>query len=529
MAKQIFVLGIGGTGMRCIESFIHLCAMGMFDDTDVHLLALDTDKDNGNFKRLRDLKDAYSNTKGINKTHSALKDTFFSANIIYYQFSPDYSTISNFEALYKYGDTQFLNPERTAIADLLLSENTRQFDLKHGYRAQTHLGSMLMYHSIIEDVTRNNTSQLSKFIEALVNSAQAGKPRVFILGSVFGGTGASSIPIIPKALMKAASIITEATDIERNAFFGSTLLTGYFSFKLPGDVERTNQKIIATSEKFALNSQAAMMFYEADDTVKKTYQKFYMLGTEGLNWKPGKVKAENQTLTGGMEQENDSHYIELLAAFAAYDFFNLDELELQRYKDGNLLDYLYRTIEDDGKITFTDFVGAEGKDELAKKFGLLVAMSFLVNIPAYDFMVQAVKGGLDNKQIKLNYKTIDLEEINNLKRYMELFHFKLNKGGEIKDGWLRQIHRSAGGGDKFLFNPELFKTSGFTDFKFNDKLFSKESGYAKNEFSVSLISNIFSTFKTEFLKVAEPTTITEPCERLIKHTYDTLCKLYEFK
>lgn len=50
MAQQYFVLGIGGTGMRCIESLIHLCAMGMFDDTDIHLLALDTDKDNGNLR-----------------------------------------------------------------------------------------------------------------------------------------------------------------------------------------------------------------------------------------------------------------------------------------------------------------------------------------------------------------------------------------------------------------------------------------------------------------------------------------------
>ena len=42
MAQQYFVLGIGGTGMRCIESLLHLCGMGMFDDTDIYLLALDT-------------------------------------------------------------------------------------------------------------------------------------------------------------------------------------------------------------------------------------------------------------------------------------------------------------------------------------------------------------------------------------------------------------------------------------------------------------------------------------------------------
>lgn len=40
MPKSVFVVGIGGTGMRCIESFVHLCAIGMFDDTEVHLLAM---------------------------------------------------------------------------------------------------------------------------------------------------------------------------------------------------------------------------------------------------------------------------------------------------------------------------------------------------------------------------------------------------------------------------------------------------------------------------------------------------------
>mgnify|MGYP003496792769 CR=1 FL=1 len=63
MTKEVFVIGIGGTGMRCIESFIHLCAIGMFDDTEVNMLALDTDKDNGNFTRLKNLKEADIKTK----------------------------------------------------------------------------------------------------------------------------------------------------------------------------------------------------------------------------------------------------------------------------------------------------------------------------------------------------------------------------------------------------------------------------------------------------------------------------------
>lgn len=91
MAKQYFVMGIGGTGMRCIESLIHLCAMGMFDDTEIHLLALDTDKNNGNFSRLKEVKEAYVNAKNLDKANrTSLTDTFFSADIKYYEFSPNY-------------------------------------------------------------------------------------------------------------------------------------------------------------------------------------------------------------------------------------------------------------------------------------------------------------------------------------------------------------------------------------------------------------------------------------------------------
>lgn len=54
MPQKINVIGIGGTGMRCLEAFVHLCAIGMMDDTEVNVLALDTDKRNGNFKRLQE-------------------------------------------------------------------------------------------------------------------------------------------------------------------------------------------------------------------------------------------------------------------------------------------------------------------------------------------------------------------------------------------------------------------------------------------------------------------------------------------
>ena len=45
---------------------------------------------------------------------------------------------------------------------------------------------------------------LEKFCDKLV--AAGTSARVFILGSIFGGTGASSIPVIPKALKKFVAV-----------------------------------------------------------------------------------------------------------------------------------------------------------------------------------------------------------------------------------------------------------------------------------------------------------------------------------
>ena len=91
----------------------------------------------------------------------------------------------------------------------------------------------------------------------------------------------------------------------RNAYFGSTLLTAYFNFKTPTGDELNAQKVIATSDKFALNSQVAMMFYDDDATVRSTYQRFYMLGTDSIDWEPMAKRGEevSKTITGGAEQK----------------------------------------------------------------------------------------------------------------------------------------------------------------------------------------------------------------------------------
>ena len=533
MAKKFFVLGIGGTGMRCIESLIHLCAMGMFDDTDVHMLALDTDINNGNFSRLKEVKDAYMKTKNTNPTNSiASKDTYFSANLKYYQFSPNYDGNSTFDSVFDYISTKNKNPLETEIADLMFTDDVENFNLQHGYRAQTHLGSMMMYQSIIEEAKKNTNNDLKSFLTELTNAAQQANPHVFILGSVFGGTGASSIPIIPQAIAKAAGIVSNgAVNIADSAYFGSTLLTAYFNFKAPSQSELSKEKVIASSQKFALNSQVAMMFYDNDTTVKNTYQKFYMLGTEGMDYDPMAKDKEKitETITGGENQKNDSHYIELMAACAALDFCNTDDAKLKEIKDKSDIKYLYRSCNDTGKLEFQDFVGSDDALTFAKKFGTLIAFSLLCNGDA-DF----ISGLQDKRQGIGGFEDVDLSQISSLKHYFELFHVKFNSDGTMEDGWLRQLYRSAG--QNFLFNNDLFSPTSKKEmmkFDWSKSLYAKD-GITKGKECGGLLggmfSNKFNSFKEKFQEVMNGSQLqaTNKCEQVLKLMYDTLCALYKF-
>lgn len=533
MAKQFFVLGIGGTGMRCIESLIHLCAMGMFDNTEIHLLALDTDKNNGNFSRLKEVKESYLNAKGLDKaSRTSLQDTFFSADIKYYEFSPNYEKKSTFNEVFNYGNTKYNNPEVTDLADLVLSDNVESFNLRHGYRAQTHLGSMMMYHSILEAARARANNDLKDFLQSLIAASQTGTPRVFILGSVFGGTGASSIPIIPQAISRAAEIVSNGSaNVLKSAYFASTLLTAYFSFKAPSAEELRNQKVVATSDKFALNSQVAMMFYEDDTTVKNTYQRFYMLGTDGLAWDPMVRKKDKitHTITGGGDQKNDSHYIELLAACAALDFYNSDDNQLSQNKKLGQIDYVYRAIDQSGKLDFKDFVGSNDNNDkdFAKKFGMLLAFSFLCN--GSDDFVESCRCGVQ-KEIT-GFDSIDVNQVVALKQYFNLFNVR-KVGADLAEGWIRQLHRSAGGGDNFLFNPKLFGFQTIKEMKkfdWNKSLYRSE-GIGKDwNYSTGFFGSKFDTFKKEFIQnlhTNRPEAITNTGEQFYKLVYDTLCSIF---
>lgn len=507
-SRKIFLIGIGGTGMRCLESFVHTCAIGMYDNTEVHMLALDTDKNNGNYDRLRRLVNCYRSVNGGNEK----KDTFFSAKLNYYEFSPEY-TNQSFEKISNYVSASSHRSESPVadLVDLFVDEDVRRMNLEHGYRAQTQMGSMLMYYAILKaayekEVERKDCS-LMRFLDALGSDA---KQPVFVFGSVFGGTGASSIPVIPLAFKSLKNTLQKPNlgDLR----FGTMVLTNYFNFKKP-DVEEG--EVVAKAENFAVNSQAALMFYNGDSTVNNTYNRMYLLGRS--DQRDITEKQNNKSTTGGKEQENPADFIELLAASAAYHFFKEADKGKDAFSEDG--DKRFFSISHDfgktGKLDFPLF-GQEDADKLQEKLGIAVAASLLD--VAYEFFYNIAK--TPNMFEMVN---VDSEEFRNLKKYWGLFNYSVNADETLVDGWLPQMYHGKGG-EGILFKSLMFECKDLNSlktFKFNKELYAGEE---PPQFKVGVFENRFDVAKKSFNStlIDKKTTLDD----LLARTYATLSKLY---
>ena len=474
MSDKLFVIAIGGTGMRCLESFVHLCAIGMFDNQEIEVMMLDTDSSNGNLGRTENLINLYRRIKS--ESHDKIDggtpntDTFFSAKLNFYKFCTDYNqssriTFRNISKLSE-GDTD-TQRQNQLLSDLFLEKDTvQEFHLDHGYRAQTHLGSHLMYHGIVEaarklaagaevgDAEKNLENYLTKLQMAAENA------RVFVFGSVFGGTGASSIPIIPVAFRDAMEIRSGGKtnlDLSKTKF-GSTLLTEYFSFKKP-DLKQMGSKadsVIADSSFFPLNSQAALQFYQQDPTVQSVYKRMYHIGWP-LESKPLSGAGEAKTITGGKEQKNNCHIVELLCACAAYDFFTLPDATFNMEK----AEYLFRAIPFESEafnFTGNDLVGEKG-DVLTNKLGAFLSLAHISlsrNHAAWGdqgtkgFINQLHSNKIDKYDAIDDLSTVEIDD------YLKLFAYDFDKEKHFIPGWIYQVKKSVDPGT-FIFRSEAFQ------------------------------------------------------------------------
>jgi len=343
-----FIIAAGGTGMRLLESFVHQCAAGVYSGLEFDILSIDTDSENKNRQDLMALTDWYSKIRGNTDPQ---QNGLFSAKINAHHFVTrmPQNNANNIESILQNIPTAN-REENQLLAKALFSKNVREFNLDHGYRAQTQLGSLHMFATILnaaKNVSNNdaddNEKILKNYIQSLQNSST--DSRIMVMGSVFGGTGASSVPIIPKALNEAGKIIIGQTFTITDRVFGCAVMTDYFTFNPPLAEQEKSEKIIAKAFRFRDNSQLALDYYSSE--MGETYSNIYLVGNNGLETKSDySNKNGGETITGGASQNNPSHFLELTTAASISHFLNA--------KNSNT-EYYYKTLDTGNNLEVLDF------------------------------------------------------------------------------------------------------------------------------------------------------------------------------
>jgi hypothetical protein len=308
MAK-LFVFGIGGTGSRVIKAFTMLLASGVeLDGIDkVVPIVIDPDTSNGDVMRTNQILQNYQKVRKkleFDKEHS----NFFKTNITALSDLGEGSKSSiadNFTfhlaevANQQFGDYIGLNTlskENKALIKLLFSTDNLEADMKVGFKGNPNIGSVVL----------NQLKGSDEFKQFASSYAEGDK--IFIISSIFGGTGASGFPLLVKNIRNPSESLPN-TGFLKKSIIGAITVLPYF-----GVAPDPSSKI--DKGTFVSKAKAALSYYSKNLT---TVNALYYIGDD--------ISKDYPNKEGSEEQKNTAHFIELASALAIVNFTKIDNLE----------------------------------------------------------------------------------------------------------------------------------------------------------------------------------------------------------
>ena len=289
---KTFVFGIGGTGARVLRSLTLLLASGVECKSDIVPIIIDPDMNNGDLTRTVSLMQRYVAIKKKLDFNSNTKNRFFETEIIdKFNFRLPINNAQNI-TFKQFMDYDNMSLASKAMLQMLYSTKNLSSDMVVGFKGNPNIGSIVL----------NQFSDTIEF-QNIANEFSQGD-RIFIISSIFGGTGASGFPLLLKTLRKNGNIPNHG--LINSATIGAVTVLPYFK------VEQSEESCIE-SDTFVSKTRAALAYYDKNiggiDTL-------YYIGDNGAAHKA----YENHE--GGDEQRNKAHLVEMLSALAVIDFTN---------------------------------------------------------------------------------------------------------------------------------------------------------------------------------------------------------------
>ena len=405
------VIGIGGSGAKCVEALTHLSAAGMIPDEDLNILFVDPDTANGSLDRAQTTLQRYQNCRQLK---SGSKD-LFGTNIIiskpsvWTPFGDNANpTLENF---FHYSALKTQNEAAAHLFDILYSPQEKEVVLDEGFLGHPSIGAAVMAKKIKLDTFE----PWKTFKNRVELDCKSKGSKIFLIGSIFGGTGASGLPTI-------ARLIRREFKGYENIQIGGVLLLPYFSF-VAAEKKLSNGRIFRLDpQNFILNTQAALKYYFNQDYLD-CFNSVYLLGEHSLT----PVKKPS---AGGNSQANDPHFIELYASLAAIDFFGgSDQSEESSLNSTHKYKMVAR--KNIKGLNWEDFPDQKNGNRIMNKIGNFTQFAFAY-LKVYYPMLQDIKRNgksyiapwyvqfFERRKISLDKNEIH-QKLEDMKIYCEVF------------------------------------------------------------------------------------------------------------
>ena len=321
--SKLYVFAIGGTGSRVLRSLTMLAAAGVdIQANEIVPVIIDPDVSNADLTRTVTLMNRYSTIrKGID-FHDKNETSFFRTEINEavqnYTLHIKDTEDKRFDQFIGYSS---LSPENKAMMSMLFSEKNLSAQMQVGFKGNPNIGSVVLNQIV-------SSPQFKEFATSFADG-----DKIFIISSIFGGTGASGFPLLlktlrdPKATFPNHSIINAAQ-------IGAVTILPYFKLQ-PSDESEID------SSTFISKARSALAYYETNVVGNQSINALYYLADDGNIY---------ENIDGGSSQQNPAHIIELVAATAAINFMNTD------YTDRHMnLEFGIRDVNDYDGVTFGKF------------------------------------------------------------------------------------------------------------------------------------------------------------------------------
>lgn len=310
MAK-LFVFGIGGSGARVLRALTMFLASGVKVGVDkIVPIIIDPDEANADLtrtvtlmNRYRDINNAVKYGSPKDKSRADEREFFFQTNMEVsgsgnYKLQIEDTSNKTFEEFIGFSSMSSANQ---AITRMLFSDKNLEASMQVGFKGNPNIGSVVL----------NQLAYSEGFNSFASEFAQGDK--IFIVSSIFGGTGASGFPLLLKTLREGSLCPNYA--LLKSAPIGAVTILPYF--KIEQDVESA-----IDSTTFLSKARSALSYYQRNLGGERGVDAHYFLADE--------ARKTYENHEGGSAQRNNAHLIEMLAATAIVDFSNYQPDEFQQ-------------------------------------------------------------------------------------------------------------------------------------------------------------------------------------------------------